>query len=336
MVFLSAKNDGESQKANKIVYERNEEEEADFRVSPSPVSRTPSWSLPGNNDPHELDALLVPWTLESSSSPTSQPRSSREYSMSPVSPSLSLSIPQAINNNEFVASSISPSLSLSIPQAPNYNEFSRPPSSRSPSRQRTTSNPNSYDAEQFISAMLQNTRAEGTTSWLLSLPSIFSQTTTLGKATLAVSLAYHGNLHGNKTLAMEAYKLYGQTLENHRRELKKQKQTIPTPEDIAVPIMLSMFEAISSQSVDAYRQHILAAERLMEIRGPQACENTTFAQILNLLKSEMVYITSFLLTALADILRLDIYFNINTPPINIQQGRMAHPPLPATPTNHSR
>ena len=285
MVFLSAKNDSESSKVNKIVYERNEEEEADFYISPSPVSRTVSRSHAGDNDPHELDALLVPWTLESSSSPASQPRSSREYSRSPVSPSLSLSIPQPSNINEFTWSSISPS--ISIGQGPNYNELSKLSISPPPSRHRTTSNPNVYDSEQFISALLQNTRAEGSASWLLSIPSIFSQVTTLGKATLAVSLAYYGNLHDNKTLTMESYKLYGQALENQRRELETSDQKSPTAEDIAVPIMLSMFEATCSQSVEGYRQHMLAAERLMEIRGPHACEDPTFAKILRTLKNEM-------------------------------------------------
>jgi len=332
MVFLNAKNDADSSKVNKMVYERNEE--AEFRISPRPASRTPSWSLPIENDPHDLDALLVPWTLESSSSPISQPRSSREYSRSPVSPSLSLNIPQSSNTNDFARSPISPSSSLSVPQASNHNEFTLSPVSPSSTRHRTISNPTGYDSEQFISMLLQNTRSEGNIPWLLSLPNIFSQTTTLGKATLAVSLAYYGNLQGNKSLVMEACKLYGQALENQRRELESSNQTYPTAENIAVPIMLSMFEATSGQSVEAYLQHIHAAERLMEICGPHACEDPILAQILSTLKSEMVCFAQ-LASAPTNIVTTDLCFGLHTQAIDLQQRRVAHYPIPPKSTNHS-
>jgi len=240
MVFLNAKNDSESSKPNKIVYERNEEESTSFELP----HRATTWSQPERDKPHDMDSLLVHWPREHSSSPRSRYYGSRENSVSPISPRMSTPLPFSGNH---------------------------------------------VYTEQLVSILNRIAKSIGVTPWLPTFPSIFSENTTLGKAILAISLAYHGNLHNDKEATMEGYKWYGYALENQRRELELSSQTSPTAEEICVPIMLSMFEFTSSRSPEAYCQHVLAAGRLMEMKGPESCQENIFRQLLNTVKTQMVY-----------------------------------------------
>ncbi|KAH8601104.1 hypothetical protein B0O99DRAFT_589185 [Bisporella sp. PMI_857] len=255
MVFLEAKNDADSSKSNKIVYERNESAEKSLTLLHASTRRSSTLSSGEDNEPHELDAVLVPWSNKRSisRSPTSQYRNSRESSRSPIS----------LSPNRISSSPIIP------PTVPNHNVY----------------------IEQYVSTVLQNIKYQGEATWLLSMPSIFLQTTTLGKATLAVALAYHGNLQNNRSLTIESYKYYGEALQDQRQDLQDSNQYYPTAEEICVPIMLAQFEATCSQSWEAYCQHIFAAERLMNVRGPASCGELIFFQMLDTLKTHLMHIS---------------------------------------------
>lgn len=132
-------------------------------------------------------------------------------------------------------------------------------------------------------------------TWLHLLPNLSTDgtNTALTLALQATASAYCGKETGNMSVVQDAWKLYGQALKTHARLLKSKTETV-TVHMVSTSVMLSIFEAMSSTTANAYREHISGAAKMLEVTGPGQCMQGVLCQLFFHIRTQMafVYLTS--------------------------------------------
>jgi hypothetical protein len=119
--------------------------------------------------------------------------------------------------------------------------------------------------------------APGSPRWLTKIPEwvITSQLPAFRYSIRAATTALHARLHHNPAARVEAYRWYVITLNKFRTYLSDQTQKgmiagnakfVPGPEEILIPSLLCLFEALSNDSPQgpAVLQHLIAACTILE------------------------------------------------------------------------
>ena len=128
-------------------------------------------------------------------------------------------------------------------------------------------------------------------TWLHQLPDLSTDgtNTALTLALQATASAYCGAETGNMSVVQEAWKLYGQALNSHARLLKNKKKEV-TVHMVSTSVMLSIFEAMSSTTADAYREHISGAAKMLEVTGPGQCMQGVLCQLFFHIRTQMAFV----------------------------------------------
>lgn len=128
-------------------------------------------------------------------------------------------------------------------------------------------------------------------TWLHQLPDLSTDgtNTALTLALQATASAYCGAETGNMSVVQDAWKLYGQALNTHARLLKSKPKTV-TVHMVSTSVMLSIFEAMSSTTADAYREHISGAAKMLEVTGPGQCMQGVLCQLFFHIRTQMAFV----------------------------------------------
>ncbi|KAF2795873.1 hypothetical protein K505DRAFT_323779 [Melanomma pulvis-pyrius CBS 109.77] len=133
---------------------------------------------------------------------------------------------------------------------------------------------------------LQNRR-----TWLHQLPGLSSDgsNTALTLALQATASAFCGAETGNMSVVQDAWKLYGQALNTHARLLRSKPKEV-TVHMVSTSVMLSIFEAMSATTADAYREHISGAAKMLEVTGPGQCLGGVLCQLFFHIRTQMAFV----------------------------------------------
>ena len=140
---------------------------------------------------------------------------------------------------------------------------------------------------QFIAAFF-NPKANPTRPniWVYELPSVLSlaPSSAFICSIRAATMALYGKKNCDVGMQLEACHWYDrglecQRLESHETELQLAKGESAADKiseaTISAPILFSLFESLMTTSFAAWAQHITAAGKMLELRGPAKCQDGT-------------------------------------------------------------
>lgn len=132
-------------------------------------------------------------------------------------------------------------------------------------------------------------------TWLHRLPGLSADGTNeaLTLALRATATAYCGAETGNTAVLQQAWKFYGQALQEHARLIRSKvdfsaKQV--TVHMVSTSVMLSLFEAMQATTANAYREHINGAVKMIEQSGPGECLEGVLCQLFFHIRTQMAFV----------------------------------------------
>ncbi|KAF1970043.1 hypothetical protein BU23DRAFT_557207 [Bimuria novae-zelandiae CBS 107.79] len=92
----------------------------------------------------------------------------------------------------------------------------------------------------------------------------------------AASMAFYAVVHRDTTILVDSYRWYNMSLNCQRLSLARLgSNNIPDPDEILVPIILSIYEAYAGTTETSIWPHMAAASKLIELRGSANCTGIT-------------------------------------------------------------
>ncbi|KAK9427778.1 hypothetical protein V1505DRAFT_379044 [Lipomyces doorenjongii] len=145
----------------------------------------------------------------------------------------------------------------------------------------------------FIYSLLSNPGGPMLKKWMVQLPDLILRENlpTLKYAIHAASMVLCGSLVHDKAIQMEACRWYVAGLESQRNELLRLKKVV-SDGAICATMLLAFYESIRSTSSEAWMHHMCASSRLVELRGPEACETGLAHELFCALRLYMVYVST--------------------------------------------
>ncbi|KAH8703211.1 hypothetical protein BGW36DRAFT_403660 [Talaromyces proteolyticus] len=146
----------------------------------------------------------------------------------------------------------------------------------------------------FAKSAINKTKSN---SWMNILPDMLASGSRieLRSSVLAAAFALYSTICQDTSSEMEARRLYVTGLKQQRVKMilasHSSERIIPKVEDVAMAVMLAYYEVISPTTDTAYFQHILGAKVLLEMIGPQNCQEGYFHQLFQTVRLYMVYIS---------------------------------------------
>ncbi|KAH8588817.1 hypothetical protein B0O99DRAFT_353294 [Bisporella sp. PMI_857] len=135
----------------------------------------------------------------------------------------------------------------------------------------------------------------GGLSWVSALPAMLPghRSTTIEKGMVAAAVAYYGNRTKNISAVMAGRQLYGRELQRQKKHMKMLQSTGKRPilEDVASALTLSFFELVDSTGPLGFLQHILGAQELIAMIGPEACASPEIFPLFRIVRGEMIYVS---------------------------------------------
>ena len=128
----------------------------------------------------------------------------------------------------------------------------------------------------FDNRSLHRTRIK---PWCEELPTILSTSTynAVQDSIRATTMLHYGVMTANISVQTEAYKWYAKALEGQRTFLQDDQLALPcrmpTGQEILSPVVLALFEMISSTTPTGWMEHNLAAATMLQIRQPENCQD---------------------------------------------------------------
>ena len=121
-------------------------------------------------------------------------------------------------------------------------------------------------------------------AWVYELPSLMSNhpSSALVYSVRAASMAHYGKKTGDVSIQIEACRWYDKGLESQRLESQRTQLQLLLGDSvhqrldavtISAPLMFSVFESMMSTSFAAWSQHVEAAGKMTEMRGPENCQS---------------------------------------------------------------
>jgi hypothetical protein len=110
--------------------------------------------------------------------------------------------------------------------------------------------------------------------WITQLPGLHAEASNsaLQLSIRATSMAFYAKLHKDVSVLVDSYKWYIKSLNTQRMLLSKLgEDAIPNDEEVLVPLVLGLYEIYAGTSPTGVFQHLTAAMRILEMRGPQNC-----------------------------------------------------------------
>ncbi|KAF2713421.1 hypothetical protein K504DRAFT_450120 [Pleomassaria siparia CBS 279.74] len=112
--------------------------------------------------------------------------------------------------------------------------------------------------------------------WITHLPTFHTSATrtALKLSIRATAMAFYANIHGNPAIMVDSYRWYTMSLNAQRLSLSKMNsKSIPDDEEVLVPIVLGLYEVYAGTTPTNVFQHLTAATKIIEMRGPQNCSS---------------------------------------------------------------
>ncbi|KAF2870393.1 hypothetical protein BDV95DRAFT_496472 [Massariosphaeria phaeospora] len=110
--------------------------------------------------------------------------------------------------------------------------------------------------------------------WITHLPVLHTRATKL-PLTLSIraaSMAFYAKVHQDPTIMVDSYKWYTMSLHSQRMSLSRLLvNSVPEDEEVLVPIILAMYEVYAGTTSTSVFQHLTAATKILEMRGPVNC-----------------------------------------------------------------
>ncbi|KAL9578287.1 MAG: hypothetical protein Q9212_005812 [Teloschistes hypoglaucus] len=132
--------------------------------------------------------------------------------------------------------------------------------------------------------------------WVFHIPAIScsSPSRAVQYSIRATTMAFYGVKTGNLALQTEASHWYGRGMAEQRTELEH----LSTHSDnqqlsftgLLAPVMFSMFESVMVTSAAGSAQHLHAASRMLEILGPEACQDGVANSLFRSIRVAMIYV----------------------------------------------
>ncbi|KAL8715200.1 MAG: hypothetical protein Q9220_001158 [cf. Caloplaca sp. 1 TL-2023] len=132
-------------------------------------------------------------------------------------------------------------------------------------------------------------------AWAYHLPAILASTSTpaVQAATRAATMAFYGTVAEDIVVQTEACRWYVKGMAHQRNELEKTSSPTRVRDlDIAsvlAPLMFSIFETIMMTSHTGWVQHMHAAIRVLEVLGPEACQEGFAHNLFKAVRVSAVY-----------------------------------------------
>lgn len=130
--------------------------------------------------------------------------------------------------------------------------------------------------------------------WVFHIPAIScsSPSRAVKYSIRATTMAFYGVKTGNLALQAEASDWYGRGMAEQRTELEH-LSTHPDDQHfrftgLLAPVMFSMFESIMVTNAAGSAQHLHAASRMLEILGPEACQDGVANSLFRSIRVAMV------------------------------------------------
>lgn len=139
--------------------------------------------------------------------------------------------------------------------------------------------------QQFIAAFFNPKATPARPNiWVYELPSVLSAapSSALLCSIRAATMAHYGKRTGDAAMQREACHWYDKGLENQRLESHEMELQLAngaraadkiSEATICAPIMFSLFESLMTTSFTAWAQHMTAAGKMLELRGPEKCQD---------------------------------------------------------------
>jgi hypothetical protein len=135
----------------------------------------------------------------------------------------------------------------------------------------------------FITHFVQLNHGERTYTpeipWITHLPNLQQNATkpALRLAIRAASMAFYATVHRDTTILVDSYRWYTKSLNSQRSSLAKlSSHSIPSSEEILVPILLSLYEVFAGTTSTSIWHHLSAAANIIAMRGPENCKGSSF------------------------------------------------------------
>ncbi|KAF2009710.1 hypothetical protein BU24DRAFT_357926 [Aaosphaeria arxii CBS 175.79] len=112
--------------------------------------------------------------------------------------------------------------------------------------------------------------------WLTHLPGAYAdiKQPALKLSIRATSMAFYAKVRKDIPILVESYRWYNMSLHAQRRSLARfDSTTVPTDEDVLVPTILGLYEVYAGTTPTSVFQHLTAATKILEIRGPHNCSS---------------------------------------------------------------
>lgn len=90
----------------------------------------------------------------------------------------------------------------------------------------------------------------------------------------AASMAFYSKIHGEVQILVDSYRWYSKCLNTQRKALTTLGGTaMPTDEEVLVPVILALYEIYAGTAPTNVFQHLNAATRILDMRGPRNCSS---------------------------------------------------------------
>lgn len=88
-------------------------------------------------------------------------------------------------------------------------------------------------------------------------------------------MVYYGVMTNDMSIQTEAYKWYAKALESQRKYVQKDttalSKSVPAAEEIISPMILALFELVSSTTPTGWLNHVMGAATMLQMRRPDGC-----------------------------------------------------------------
>jgi hypothetical protein len=138
-------------------------------------------------------------------------------------------------------------------------------------------------------------------SWYEELPEILSKSRyQAGIASIrAATMVHYGVVTVNVSIQTAAYRWYAKALQGQRTFLQKGRlvlsRTMPTAEEILSPVVLTLFELVSSTTPTGWIEHILGSATMLQLRKPENCQTGLAHLLFRSLRVSVVSLDGILL-----------------------------------------
>ncbi|KAF2732488.1 hypothetical protein EJ04DRAFT_565947 [Polyplosphaeria fusca] len=110
--------------------------------------------------------------------------------------------------------------------------------------------------------------------WVAQVPGLHTKATkpALKLSLRAACMAFYAQVHQDAAILTDSYRWYTRSLTSQRQALSRLgKNAIPDDEEILVPIILGLYEVYAGTTPTSVFQHLTAATRIFQLRGPSSC-----------------------------------------------------------------